>query len=119
MKANELEKELNKQLRLYAQEIDNEVKKSADKVTKQAVQELKKDSPERTGDYAKSWTRRKQGTGYVIYNKKYQLTHLLEYGHVVISWGENRGHTGKHVHIRPIEQKTINKFNKMIEDAIK
>ncbi len=54
----------------------------------EAVANLKKDSPKRRGKYAKDWarqtsyesTREKRDT---VYNKKhYQLTHLLEHGHV-------------------------------------
>lgn len=122
MKADELAKAINKELKLYASEVEKDVQKSADVATKQAIQELKAKSPKRPGrgNYARSWTKKKEGNGYVIYNKDhYRLTHLLEYGHVVISFGEKRGHTGKNVHIRPVEQKTIQKFEKMIEDAIK
>ena len=107
-------------MRLYAQDVDSELRKSADIVSKEAVQELKKTSNERTGAYANSWTRKREGVGWRIYNKDhYRLTHLLEYGHVVISWNKNRGDTGKYVHIRPVEQKATQKFEKMIEDAIK
>ena len=123
MKADDLTKAISKELKLYASEVEKDVQKSADVATKQAVQELKNGGhkyKDRTGKYSSSWTRKKEGNGYVVYNKDhYRLTHLLEYGHVVISFGEERGHTGKYVHIRPVEQKTIQKFEKMIEDAIK
>ena len=122
VKAKDITKEIEKQLRLYAQDVDSELRKSADIVTKEAVKELKKISPKRPGrgNYANSWTRRREGIGWRIYNKDYyRLTHLLEYGHVVISWNKNRGDTGKYVHIRPVEQKATQKFGKMVEDAIK
>lgn len=53
-------------------------------VTEDAVKTLKATSPTTTKKYAKSWTRKKTSNGYVIHNKRYYFTHLLEYGHAKV-----------------------------------
>lgn len=59
-----------------------------DEVSKEAVKKLKRESPKRTGEYAKGWTRKvEKGRLHVattIYGKKpatYAVAHLLEKGH--------------------------------------
>lgn len=58
-----------------------------DEVSKEAVKKLKRESPKRTGEYAKGWTRKvEKGRLHVattIYGKKpatYAVAHLLEFG---------------------------------------
>lgn len=72
----------------YDQDAVDKTKAVIGELAAEAVANLKKDSPKRTGKYAKDWarqtsyetTREKRDT---VYNKKhYQLTHLLEHGHV-------------------------------------
>jgi len=77
--------------------------KAAEKAANEAVKELKASSPVRAdgynrkyppGSYAKSWTKTKESnvlgvTGYTVHNKKhYQLTHLLEFGHIIAGTGK-------------------------------
>ena len=71
----------------YDQEVADKTKKVVDKVSKETVERLQQISPKRTGVYAESWRRQKayedtRTKRNTVYNsKKYQLTHLLEYGH--------------------------------------
>lgn len=53
----------------------------------QTVQRLEQNAPRDKGDYARSFyirqnKKRKDGCELEIANKRYQLTHLLEHGHV-------------------------------------
>ena len=72
----------------YDQQAVDKTKAIIGELAAEAVANLKQDSPKRTGRYAKDWARQ---TSYetarekrdTVYNKKhYQLTHLLEHGHV-------------------------------------
>lgn len=107
--------EIARHLRQYTSQVEEEVKQVSDEVTKDGVKELKATSPKDTGRYAKGWTRKKQGEGYVIHNKVYQLTHLLEKGHAKRSGGR----VAPRVHIRPVEEKMIKDLEERIERAIK
>lgn len=82
--------------------LDNTKKELA----KEGVSELKATSPkstgkDRSGTYAKSWTKKKRGKKIIIHNKEYQLTHLLEKGHAKV----NGGRVAARVHIEPVEKK--------------
>lgn len=58
---------------------------------------LRANSPKRTGDYAKGWAYKVDGdvpgsyTGHVYNKTNYQLTHLLEKGHVKRNGGRVAG----------------------------
>lgn len=104
----------------YSLDIQEGIQEEAEKIAKKGVAELKVTSPKRTGKYAKGWrVKTNKGRGYIdctIHNStNYQLTHLLEKGHLTI--------TGKKVaaktHIAPVEQKCIKEYEKNIETIIK
>lgn len=107
IKVSELAQELAQGLSEYSQEVADAIKKATDEVAEEAVQELKSTSPVLTGSYAKGWAKKntyesKSSKRNTVYNKTdYQLTHLLEKGHV--------GRDGRRVkaieHIRPVEEK--------------
>ena len=81
-------------------------------------------SPKDTGKYAKGW-RVKQGkkakarNEVEIYNTRYQLTHLLEHGHVKVVHGHVLGFTAARPHIAQAEQEAINKLLKGVEEVAK
>ena len=115
---NLLEKELSNYLANYSEDISEEVKTVADKVGKEATNELKQISPKGVrGQYAKGWRLRKDKINKNRYIVKvhnatdYQLTHLLEFGHAT----RNGGRTKPIPHIRPIEEK----YSKVFEEEIK
>lgn len=120
MNVDKLADELAQALAEYSQEVADEIKRAADDVTKEAVSSLKKESPVRTGAYAKSWSRKTQYESRsvkrnTVYNrKKYQLTHLLEHGHA----SRNGGRVAPKVHIKPVEEKTVADFEKKVRGAI-
>lgn len=111
----DLANEIAQTLKQYTAEVEEELEKAKDEVSKDAVKQLKANSPKNTGKYAKGWTRKKQGKGYVIHNRRYQLTHLLEHGHAKRGGGRVSGIP----HIRPVEQSAIESFVEKVERAIK
>lgn len=116
IKVNQLASEITKAVREYTEEVKEEVARARDDVTKKAVDSLRRDSPQKTKEYAKGWTRKNQGDSYIVYNsKKSSITHLLEYGHVK----RGGGRVPAKVHIRPVEEKAVKDFEKAVERAIK
>lgn len=115
---NDLANEIARQVELYTREVEEKVEQAADDVTKESVNNLKTAGgfDDKSGDYRKGWTRKKVNGVWVIYNKKYQLTHLLERGHV-IAGGTGRSRTFPH--IGPEEQKAISEFTDRVERAIR
>ncbi len=125
IKPEELEKELMNYLEAYKEDIKDDVKEVTNNVTKEAVKEIKEKSPRGKGSrktpYNKGWTKQKgkqnKDTYTVkIYNKtNYQLTHLLEFGHATRSGGRTKAIP----HIRPIEEKYNNKYEKTLTTVIR
>ena len=120
IKVSELAQELAQGLSEYSQEVADAIKKATDEVAEEAVQELKSTSPVLTGSYAKGWAKRnayesKSSKRKTVYNETdYQLTHLLEKGHV--------GRDGRRVkaieHIRPVEEKATAEFEDKVKGVI-
>ncbi len=112
----------------YKEDIDEEVRETTNEVTKEAKEELIRTSPKGNGHratpYYKGWTvkvgtRGKSKYEKVIWNKtNYQLTHLLEFGHVKSNgrgWVNSSPAGG---HIRPVEEKYGTKFVDLLERRI-
>lgn len=107
----------------YSQEIQEGIEEDAKDVAKQAVSDLKTTRDTytiRTGKYNKGWAvNTKKGRGIInctVWNATdWRLTHLLENGHVT----RNGGKTRAFVHIKPIEEKYVNKYIDDVEEIIK
>lgn len=119
IKVEQMADAVQKELKLYSEDVTEEVKKTVDDVAKEAVTELKQGSPRRTGKYAADWTKKnmyestrtKRNT---VYNKgHYQLSHLLENGHAKRSGGR----VGASVHIEPVEQKAVETMEQRIREV--
>lgn len=100
----------------YANGVGEIYAEEAEIVAKAAVQHLKATSPVRKtkgGTYAKGWRLKKIGTRFVVHNAtSYQLTHLLEKGHV------KRGGVGRVTaipHIAPVEERAVSDLLDAIE----
>ena len=125
IKPDELPKVVMDYLHNYKEDIDEDVIETVDEITKQARDELKQTSPRgpgnRSNPYYRGWaiklSKRRNGEYHkVIWNKtNYQLTHLLEFGHVT----RNGGRTRAIPHIRPIEQKYNVEFMEKLEKKIR
>lgn len=122
IKVDDLQNTIIEYLEDYVENIEDDVVEITDNITKEAVNELKRNSPRgegtRKNPYYKGWTRQ---TGKAalknhrytikIHNRtNYQLTHLLEFGHAT----RNGGRTKPIPHIRPVEEK----YNKLYEQKV-
>lgn len=112
----DLSREIAKALTEYTQEVTEGLEKAKKDVAKDTVKELKRTSPEHTGDYAKGWAVKKVGTALVVHNRTdYQLTHLLEKGHAKRGGGRVRAYP----HIGPAERRAIKEYIEQAEKVIK
>ena len=118
----ELSKEILKYLNEYEEDIEEVTKDLTTKISKEAKSEVVAKSPVgKTGEYHKGWSVRtyKESKRYYvkIHNRsKYQLTHLLEFGHVTRD-GVSR--TRKIPHVRPTEHKYMDKLVSELEKQIR
>lgn len=93
----------------YSKEVKRATNNSMDVVAKEAVSKLKSTSPKKSGKYARGWgIHRERGTGGIntvtVRNKVYQLTHLLENGHIVRNKKGTYGRAPGIKHIAPVEE---------------
>ena len=112
------------QMKKLLDQVDKEVQKAIDvgmkQVAKEAVSKLKSSSPRKTGKYARGWTTKQiDKNGIVIHNSKhYQLTHLLENGHVIRNKKGTYGRTSGIKHIQPVEQWASEELPRRIMEKI-
>lgn len=111
---NDFTKQITQFLSDYTNDVQEELLVAADEVAKDAVKELKHTSPKDKGKYRKSWTKQKTDDGYVVHNKRYYLTHLLENGHAKRGGGKVRAIK----HIAPVEDQVIKGFEDKVRRAL-
>lgn len=111
----DLSLEIANTLAKFTDEVKEELEQAADEVTSESIETLKKTSPKRKNRYAKSWVKKKTPQGYIIHNKRYYLTHLLENGHAKRGGGRVAGIK----HIEPVEQQAVETFEQKVRGYLK
>lgn len=105
----------------YAQLAADDMKKAVKKAGTQARKDIQENAPVKTGAYAKSWAAKTtketaNAMEIVVYSRnRYQLAHLLEFGHAKRGGGRVSGRA----HIAPAEQAGIEQLEKDIERCIR
>ncbi len=114
--------DINEILNDYSVDIQEGIDNAAVMVAKNGADELKATTNTykvRSGKYNKGWkVTTKKGRGFIkctIHNTQYQLTHLLEKGHVTRKGTRTRAF----VHIAPVETKSIENYEKEVIKVIK
>lgn len=119
MNDNDLYDIIKKQFQTYTDDVVKDIKKSARKISLNAVREVKQKSPQKTGEYSKYWGRnfieKDDGIYIMVHQKKKPtLTHLLEKGHK----SRNGSKVAGIEHIAPVEKKANEEFSKKIDEII-
>ncbi len=104
----------------YSKDVKEATNDAIEKTSKESVRKLKDTSPKKSGEYAKGWKLKKErgrdGIATVtVHNKIYQLTHLLENGHVIRNAKGTYGRTSGIKHIAPVEEWAESELQQEIE----
>ena len=101
-------------------DVEESARKNIDKTSTECVQKLRNTSPRKTGSYAKGWRKKKQGKMDVIVHNRtdYQLTHLLENGHVIKNKKGTYGRTRGIKHIQPVAEWAADELPRRITEDI-
>lgn len=131
IKVDSMDKEINKILEEYNGRIDDALHEVIAGTTKDCVEELKTTSPvnqdagaKTRGQYAKLWRSKiienvLHKYTSVVYNYQWQLTHLLENGHNLVSkTGKIYGHAKAYPHIKPAEEHAIENYERDLRKVI-
>ena len=105
----------------YAALATEDLKKAVKSAGRTVRKEIQTNAPSNTGEYAKSWSvktvRETANTLELTVHSKnrYQLAHLLEFGHAKRGGGRVSGKA----HIAPAEEIGINQLERAIEKALR
>jgi hypothetical protein len=116
--------QMRKILDAYEERVENVYEVSVSRVSREAVQRLRNTSPKKSGSYARGWTLKKvksraNVTDVIVHNRTdYQLTHLLENGHVIRNKKGEYGRTRPIKHIAPVAEWAENELPNDIERGL-
>ena len=104
----------------FDEKVNDVLEKSADTVSRDSVEKLRNTSPRKSGAYASGWTATKESKKEIVVHNAthYQLTHLLENGHVIRNKKGTYGRAPAHKHIRPVETWANREFQRLIKEGI-
>lgn len=110
-------------LQEYAGDISRNIPEITERVGKEGVKAVRNNARSKfkgTGKYARGWSadveHKRLSTTVTIYNRTLPgLPHLLEHGHA----NRNGGRTSGRVHIAPVEEKLVKKYEKEIINELK
>ena len=105
----------------YAQLAAEDMKKAVKKAGAEAKKDIQAGAPVKTGAYKKSWTvKTTKNTAdameVVVHSRnRYQLAHLLEFGHALWKGGRTRAFP----HIAPAEERAAQILEQEVEKALR
>ena len=123
-KTSSVEIQMKELLEQFNEDIQRVVDDALRDSPKAVVQQLRNTSPRGNPHfrkYAEGWTSRKEPDGgVVVYNKtNWQLTHLLEDGHMIVNKKGTFGRVNGIKHIEPAEKNGAEDFYMRISRGIK
>lgn len=119
-----IDTQLESILNEYVEEVNELSNDLMKKNAEETCQDLKNTSPKRTGAYARDWAVKTERGGagskiFIVHNKKhYQLTHLLENGHIIRNKKGEFGRAPAHPHIKKARDKAEQKLIAELEKKL-
>lgn len=123
--AETLTVQMEKILDAYSDRVNHVNQVAMQRVGRESVKMLRNNSPKKSGSYSRGWrlkTIKSRGpvVDVVIHNATdYQLTHLLEKGHVVRNAKGVYGRAPAHPHIKPVEEWASTELQEEIERELR
>lgn len=120
IKIDKLSDVIMKELSDYSSMTNEKIKEVIIDVSTETKKTIASTAPKRSGKYAKSWAVKKlretSNTLHVVVHSKnkYQLTHLLEFGHAKRSGGR----VSARPHIESAEKQMIEQFESNIKEVL-
>lgn len=111
--------EINAILGRFTSDINTDLDKIMKDVANEAANMLKADAPVDSGKYKKGFKVDHEKGRYIIKNKQYQLTHLLEKGHDVVVNGKKVGHAKAYPHWKKADEYVEEQMTKRVEEIFK
>ena len=117
----ELAEAVMETLEEYADLAAEDVKQAVRDAGETVKKEICANAPKDTGDYAKSWAVKKtketsSSLTLTVHSKnRYQLAHLLEFGHALRKGGRTRAFP----HIAPAEERAAQTLEREVEKALR
>ena len=121
VKVNQMAHVIMEGLQEYADLATDDLKAAVKKAGNEAKKDIQANAPVKTGKYKGSWTVKttketSNAMEVVVHSKnRYQLAHLLEFGHAKRGGGRTRAFP----HIAPAEAKAEELLEKEVERALK
>lgn len=112
--------QMEKILDEFSDKVNEVLKEAGEQTSEETAEKLRMKSPIKTGAYASGWTTKKQGDTYIVHNPShYQLTHLLENGHVIRNkYGTYGRWSPSKKHIKPVETWANKEYQRKIEQGL-
>lgn len=121
--------EVEKILKKYEGEVEENLEIVTRKIGQKGTQALKNESLKAFPDskrhkkrYGATWTSRVEKTRLttkvVIYNSQGWLPHLLENGHAIVAGGRKVGEYKGRAHIEPIEEKLVEEYQQEVIERL-
>lgn len=120
IRIDQLASEVMAGLTEYADLATEDMKKAVKKAGATVRKEIQANAPKDTGDYAKSWSVKNMketanSLEVAVHSRnRYQLAHLLEFGHAKRGGGRVPGKA----HIAPAEEKGVQELEQEIQKAL-
>lgn len=124
VKPSDLAAAVLKEMENYTEEVTAAIETATKKILKESRADVSAKSPKRTGAYSKDWAVQYiKGKNFIegrVYNRDhYQLTHLLENGHVIKNGtGRTFGRVAAREHIGPVNDRAQQELEEAIKEAI-
>lgn len=120
VKIDDLSKVIQQELENYQKLTNEQIKETVREVGKATKKRIAETAPKKSKKYSKSWSVKvmketSHSMNVVVHSRnKYQLIHLLEFGHAK----RNGGRTKAYPHIAQAEQEAVESFEHKVKEII-